>query len=313
MTSPIQIVVLDGQALNPGDLSWAELERLGTCRIHSRSEAADVIARSRDADILLTNKTPLTAEVLAACPHLRGIGVLATGFNVVDVAAARAQGIPVMNVPAYGTSSVAQHTFALLLELARQTGHHAATVKAGRWNPNAGWCYWDTPQLELDGRVLGLVGRGRIGHAVAALGRAFGMEVRVASRTAGRNELESVFRAADVISLHCPLTPETRHLVNADTIAWMKPSVLLLNTSRGPLIDEPALAAALNSGRIAGAGLDVLELEPPPAGHPLVGARNCIITPHLAWATSAARTRLLQVTVENVRLLLAGHPQNVVN
>lgn len=312
MSERPRIVVLDGHTLNPGDLSWDPLAALGECTVHPRTAAADIVARSREADILLTNKTPLTAETIARCPRLRCIGVLATGYNVVDLAAARARAIPVTNVPAYGTASVAQHTIALLLELARRAGDHSAGAKAGRWSAGE-WCYWDTEQVELDGLVLGIVGAGRIGRAVGDLARAFGMDVRFAARTAGRAGLEALFRAADVVSLHCPLTEDTRHLINADTLAWMKPTAFLLNTSRGPLIDEPALADALNSGRIAGAAVDVLSVEPPPATNPLLTARNCIITPHLAWGTSAARRRLLAIAVENVRSFLAGTPVNVVN
>ncbi len=313
MPSLPRLVVLDGHTLNPGDLSWSELESLATCTVHPRTAPGDIVTRSRDAEILLTNKTPLTAETLAGCPKLRYIGVLATGFNIVDTAAARARGIPVANVPTYSTASVAQHAFALLLELVRGAGHHSAAVRAGRWSASADFCFWDTPQLELNGLVLGLVGGGRIGQAVADVGRAFGMEVRFATRRGGRTELESVLRAADVVSLHCPLTPETKHLIDATTLGWMKPSAFLLNTSRGPLIDEGALAEALNTGRLAGAGLDVLSTEPPPAGNPLFSARNCVITPHLAWATSAARARLLKTAAANVRAFLSGHPQNVVN
>jgi glycerate dehydrogenase len=282
MSERLRIVVLDGHTLNPGDLDWSALQQLGDCTIHQRTPAAEIIVRSRDAEVLLTNKTPLSAETLASCPRLRYIGVLATGYNVVDTGAARKHGIPVTNVPAYGTVSVAQHTLALILELARRSGHHAGTVRAGRWTANADWCYWETPQLELDGLVLGIVGSGRIGQAVAALGHAFGMEVRFATRAGGRAELEAVLRAADVLSLHCPLTPETKHLINDETLGWVKPSAFLINTSRGQLIDEPALAAALNNGRIAGAGLDVLSTEPPPADHPLPSVPNCLITPHLA-------------------------------
>ena len=307
-----RIVVLDGHTLNPGDLSWDELAALGECTVHPRTAAADIVARGRDADVLLTNKTPLTAEVIALCPRLRCIGVLATGYNVVNLSAARERGIPVTNVPAYGTASVAQHTIALLLELARRCGDHSAGVRAGKWTASE-WCYWDTEQVELDGLVLGIVGAGRIGRAVGELGRAFGMDVRYASRADGRAGLEALFRAADVASLHCPLTAETQHLINSETLGWMKPSAFLLNTSRGPLIDEAALADALNSGRIAGAAVDVLSVEPPPASNPLLTARNCIITPHLAWGTSAARRRLLAIAVENVRSFLAGKPVNVVN
>lgn len=313
MSSRLRIVVLDGHTLNPGDLSWSALEELGSCSIYDRTPASEIISRSRDADILLTNKTPLQATTLAACPKLRCIGVLATGYNVVDTVAARDRIITVTNVPAYGTASVAQHTFALLLELARGTGHHAGTVRSGCWSSSVDWSYWDTPQLELDGLVLGIVGGGRIGQTVANLGRAFGMEVRFATREGGPAELESVLRAADVVSLHCPLTADTKHLINEETLGWMKPTSFLINTSRGALIDETALATALNVGQIAGAGLDVLSLEPPPADLPLLQARHCLITPHLAWATSAARTRLMRVAVDNVRAFLAGHPQNIVN
>jgi glycerate dehydrogenase len=307
------IVVLDGHTLNPGDLSWAGLEELGDCTIHARTGAADIVSRSQGAAILLTNKTPLSAATLAQLPQLQYIGVLATGYNVVDTMAARARGVPVTNVPGYGTTSVAQHTFALLLELARAAGHHGASVRAGDWSRSPDFCYWNSPQLELAGLTLGIVGAGRIGEAVADLGRAFGMNVKVASRAGGRDELRQVLQVSDVVSLHCPLTPETQHLLNAETLGWMKPTAFLLNTSRGPLIDEMALARALNDGRIAGAGLDVLSAEPPPSDHPLLSARHCIITPHVAWATSAARARLLQVAVENVRSFLQGQPQHVVN
>lgn len=308
-----RIVVLDGHTLNPGDLSWDELSALGDCTVHARTAPAEVAEHSRGAAVLLTNKTPLPAAVIAALPDLRYIGVLATGYNVVDTAAARARGIPVTNVPAYGTASVAQHTFALLLELTNRTGHHAATVREGRWSAQPDFCYWDGSLVELAGLTLGIVGQGRIGAAVAALGRAFGMDVRVATRAGGRTELEAVLRAADVVTLHCPLTPDTKHLINAETLAWLKPTAFLLNTSRGPLIDEAALAAALAAGRLAGAGLDVLSVEPPPADHPLLTAPRCLITPHLAWGAVAARTRLMRTAVENVRAWLAGRPQNVVN
>lgn len=311
-TRPL-LVVLDGHTLNPGDLSWEPLQALADCRIHNRTSAADILARSAGARLLLTNKTPLTAATLAALPDVQYIGVLATGYNVVDVAAARARGIPVANVPAYGTQSVAQHVFALLLELTQHTGAHAASVRAGQWARSPDFCYWENPLIELAGKTLGIVGSGRIGSAVARIAEAFGMTVVFARRAGGRAELEAVLRQSDVISLHCPLTDDTRHLINATTLGWIKPTALLLNTSRGPLIDEPALADALNQGRLAGAGLDVLSTEPPPAGHPLFTARNCLITPHIAWATAAARRRLLTTAVDNVRAFLAGRPVNVVN
>lgn len=308
-----RIVVLDGYTLNPGDLSWREFEALGEFTVHARTRFEDILSRCHQSDIVLTNKVPLSADTLSELPCLRYIGVLATGYNVIDVAAARARGIPVSNVPGYGTMSVAQHTFALLLELARQVGRHGDSVRSGQWSTSPDWCYWHSPQIELSGLTLGIVGAGRIGEAVAALGRAFGMKVQLVTRSGGQEKLRQVLQDADVVSLHCPLTPDTKHLLNANTLAWMKPTAFLLNTSRGPLIDEDALAQALNDGRIAGAGLDVLSAEPPPPDHPLLSACNCIITPHVAWATSAARARLLQIAVENIRGYLNGTPRHVVN
>ena len=316
----MRIVVLDGFTLNPGDLSWDELRLLGDCEVHDRSAPADVVKRAADADIVLTNKTVLTREQILALPRLKYIGVLATGCNIVDVAAARERNIPVSNVPTYGTRSVAQHTFALLLELTQHAGHHAQTVRDGRWTKSPDFCYWDYSLVELDGLTLGIVGLGRIGTAVAELALAFRMNVLAAGSTARPSppglefvELETLFRQSDIVSLHCPLTPQTRNLVNAARLALMKPTAFLLNTSRGPLVDEPALASALDSGRIAGAALDVLSVEPPPADNPLLRATNCIVTPHIAWATRAARSRLMQIAVANVRAFLNGKPANVVN
>jgi len=316
----MNIVVLDGFTLNPGDLDWQELQSLGPCAIYDRTPHAEVLRRAAAAEILLTNKTDLTARTIRDLPELKYIGVLATGTNVVDLAAARARGIPVTNVPAYGTKSVAQMTFALLLELTQHTGHHAQTVREGRWTRSEDFCYWDFPLLELDGLTLGIVGYGRIGRAVSELGAAFGMKVlayhpRACTAPAGVSfvELDPLFAESDVVSLHCPLTPQTANLVNAQRLALMKPTAFLLNTSRGPLVDETVLADALNSGRIAGAALDVLAIEPPRADNPLLTARNCLITPHLAWGTRAARSRLLKIAVENVRAFLRGQPQNVVN
>lgn len=315
----MRIVVLDGYTLNPGDLDWSSLHALGPCEVFDRTRREELPARAHAAEIILTNKTVLSAEHISALPALRYIGVLATGTNVVDLAAARARNIPVTNVPAYGTRSVAQATFALLLELTNQAGHHAQTVRAGRWANNLDWCYWDSPLLELDGLTLGIVGYGRIGRAVADLARAFGMKTLVHSRipvadaAVGNVSLNELLANSDVVSLHCPLTPETKHLINGKTLALMKPAALLLNTSRGPLVDEAALASALSNGTIAGAALDVLSVEPPPAENPLLHARNCIITPHNAWATRAARSRLLQIAVDNVKSFLANSPKNVVN
>ncbi len=325
MTAPAfegkKIIVLDGYTLNPGDLSWDELKSLGDCTLHDRTAAGEVVARAAGAEIILTNKVPLSREVIAQLPRLKYVGVLATGFNIVDTVAARERGIPVTNVPAYGTRSVAQMTWALLLELTQHAGHHAQTVREGRWSRSVDFCYWDFPLVELDGLTMGIVGFGRIGQAVSELAAAFGMKVLAFSRTVPAQvpphmkfvDLETLFRQSDVISLHCPLTAETKQLVNAERLSWMKPTAFLLNTSRGPLIDEQALAAALNAGGIAGAAVDVLSVEPPPANHPLGQAKNCLVTPHLAWATQAARARLMQVAIANVRAFLAGHSQNVVN
>ncbi len=315
----MNIVVLDGFTLNPGDLSWSELESLGPCEVYDRTAPAEVMGRAGGAEILLTNKTELGREHILSLPRLRYIGVLATGTNVVDLAAARERGIPVTNVPAYSTRSVAQTTIALLLELTQHAGHHAETVREGRWARSADWCYWDYPLIELEGLTLGIVGFGRIGRAVGELAAALGMRVlacNAASRPAApfvrAVDLETLFRESDVVSLHCPLTEQTRGLINAERLSWMKPTAFLLNTSRGLLVDEAALAEALNSGRIAGAGLDVLSAEPPAADNPLLQAKNCLITPHLAWATRSARSRLLRIAVENVRRFLQGSPQNLV-
>jgi glycerate dehydrogenase len=314
----MKIVVLDGHTLNPGDLSWAPLERLGKCEIYDRTAPAEVVSRAADAEIVLTNKTVLSREQIFALSRLQYIGVLATGYNIVDVTAARERNIPVCNVPAYGTKSVAQMTFALLLELTQHVGHHAQTVREGRWSKSPDFCYWDYPLVELDGLVMGIVGFGRIGRAVGELARAFGMRTVAFSRSkssaplAESVDLDTLFKISDVVTLHCPLTPETKELVNAQRLASMKPTSFVLNTSRGPLIDEPALAEALNAGRIAGAGLDVLSVEPPVESNPLFTAKNCFITPHISWATRAARARLLDTAIANVEAFLRGKPQNVV-
>jgi glycerate dehydrogenase len=317
----MRIVVLDGYTLNPGDLSWQPLEALGATAIYDRTPPEQAFARAQGADILLTNKTVLSRATIEQLPTLKYIGVLATGYNVVDVDAARQRGISVTNVPAYGTSSVAQMALAHLLNLTQRVGHHARTVAAGRWSQSPEWCYWDYPLVELDGLTMGIIGFGRIGQALARLCRVLGMKVLVCDPRLPKNlprefagvDLDDLFRTADAISLHCPLTPETHNLVNAQRLALMKSTAVLINTSRGPLIDEAALAEALNSGRIAGAGLDVLAVEPPSPDNPLLGAKNCYITPHIAWATRAARQRLLDAAVANVRAFLRGQPQNVVN
>jgi glycerate dehydrogenase len=316
----MRIVVLDGFTLNPGDLSWDELRSLGHCEIYDRTGPGDIVRRAAPADALLVNKAEVRREHLRQLPRLRYIGVLATGTNCVDLTAAREQQIPVTHVPAYGTRSVAQTTFALLLELTQRVGHHCQGIREGRWSRNPDWCYWDGQLIELDGLRMGIVGFGRIGRTVSELAAAFGMRVMVCTRTAQSLpalvhsvDLETIFRQSDVLSLHCPLTVETKHLVNAQHLSWMKPTAFLINTSRGPLVEEEALASALNTGRLAGAGLDVLAVEPPPESNPLLQARNCVITPHLAWGTRAARLRLMGIAVENLRSWLAGEAKNVVN
>jgi len=317
----MKIVVLDAYTSNPGDLSWAPLTALGPCELFDRTPPDLVVERARDAEIVLTNKAVLDARAIEALPKLRYIGVLATGYNIVDVAAARRRGIPVCNVPEYGTASVAQATFALLLELTNHVGHHAQTVRQGRWSASPDFCYWETPLIELAGLVLGIVGLGRIGRAVARIAQAFGMEVQAFDCAVPPGTVEGVrmvaldtlFATSDVVTLHCPLTADNQGLVNAERLAQMKPSAMLLNTARGGLVVEADLARALEEGRLAGAGLDVLCVEPPPADHPLLRAPNCIITPHVAWATRAARARLIQAAAENVRAFLAGEPTNVVN
>jgi glycerate dehydrogenase len=316
----MRIVVLDGYTTNPGDLSWGELEQYGELIVYDRTMPADVVGRAQGAEIVLTNKVPLDAATLAGLPELRYIGVMATGYNIVDVAAAKERGIVVANVPAYGTRSVAQMVFALLLELARHVGHHAQTVREGRWSHGPDWSYSDFPLIELDGLTLGIVGYGRIGREVASLGRAFGMDIVATTRRPPADgekavvflTLDETFARADVVSLHCPLTPETQGLVNRERLARIKSTAFLINTARGPLVDEAALAEALHEGKIAGAALDVLSVEPPPSDNPLLHAPRCLITPHNAWATTAARRRLMGVLEENVAAFLAGRPQNVV-
>jgi len=317
----MKIVVLDGHTLNPGDLSWEGLEALGETAIYDRTPEDQVVARAQGAQVVLVNKVSLSRETLDQLPDLRFIGVLATGYNIVDVEAAAERGIPVCNVPTYGTQSVAQMAFAHILNLTQHVAHHAETVKAGRWAESDDWCYWDYPLIELMGLTLGVVGYGRIGRQSAAIGKALGM--RVIAHDAYVEDsgdadiamvgLETLLRESDVVTLHCPLTPETEKLMNAERLALMKPTAFLVNTSRGPLVDEPALAQALNEGCIAGAGLDVLGVEPALPDNPLLTAKNCYITPHIAWATASARRRLMGTAVENVRAFTQGRLQNVVN
>jgi glycerate dehydrogenase len=310
-----RLVVLDGHTTNPGDLSWAPLEALGELTVHGRTPREQVAERIAAADVVLTNKTRLDTEALAAAPRLRGIAVLATGHDVVDGGAARRLGIPVCNVPEYGTASVAQAVFALLLELTNHTGHLAVAVRQGRWSSSPDFCFWDEPLVELAGLTFGVVGHGRIGDAVARIARAFGMEVLSHRRQAqpGDVDLDTLLAQSDVVSLHCPLTPHTLGLLNAERLARLRPGALLLNTARGALVEEEALVDALQIGHLGGAALDVLCVEPPGPDHPLLSAPRCVITPHVAWASRAARRRLIDATAANVVALLAGSPIHVVN
>jgi glycerate dehydrogenase len=318
----MKIVVLDGHALNPGDLSWEGLRAFGELQVFDRTAEDQIGARAHDAEIVLTNKTELSAQTLRQLKKTRYIGVLATGYDNVDVRVARELGITVTNVPTYGTASVAQFTFALLLELCHHVGLHSEATRAGEWSRSEDFSFWRTPLIELAGKTIGILGMGRIGWRVAELAVAFEMRV-VAADEVKRPvpawpgfrwcEVDELLADADVVSLHCPLLPQTQGIINAKSLAKMKPSAFLINTSRGPLIVEQDLADALNSGRIAGAAVDVLSSEPPTSDNPLLRAKNCIVTPHIAWATKEARTRLLEAAVSNLRAFLDGHPANVVN
>ena len=312
----MKIVVLDGYAANPGDLSWAPLEALGELTVYDRTPADQIAARIADAELVLTNKAVLSRELIAGAKKLKYIGVLATGYNVVDVAAAKELGVVVTNIPAYSTDSVAQLVFALLLEICHNVGHHSQAVHAGRWSANADFCFWDTPLIELAGKTMGIVGYGRIGHKVAEIARCFGMNVIAWTRTPRDPEcvsLDELLSRSDVISLHCPLFPETKNLINRDTIAMMKDGVILINTSRGPVVNDADLREALESGKVYAAGADVSTVEPIPADSPLLGAKNMFLTPHIAWATFEARERLMDIAVKNVEAFLAGTPVNTVN
>jgi len=314
------IVVLDGFALNPGDLSWEPLAALGELKVYDRTSNEKVLDRARNAQLVLTNKTLLTGDTLESLPELKYIGVMATGCNVVDLQAARRRAITVTNVPEYGTSSVAQMVFAHVLNLCQHVDEHGQSVSRGAWAKSPDFCYWDFPLIELAGLTMGIVGYGRIGRAVARLASAFEMHILVNDIATPTDlvgdvksvELDTLFRRSDIVSLHCPLTLQTENLVSRQRLKLMKPSSFLINTSRGPLVDEQALVEALDSGLIAGAGLDVLEQEPPAADNPLFAARNCYITPHIAWATASARERLMRIVVENVKAFLCRSPQNIV-
>jgi glycerate dehydrogenase len=316
----MKIVILDGYTLNPGDISWAGFETLGDITVYDRTPPDKIIERSENAEIILTNKTIVNKKTLEQLPKLKYIGVLATGYNIVDVKVANEKNIIVTNIPSYGTSSVAQMVFALLLELTQNVGYHSNSVQKGRWSESEDWCYWDKPLIELDGLTMGIIGFGRIGKAAAKIANAFGMNVIANDAVTIESppdwikivDQETIFRESDVISLHCPLTNENKEFVNSKKINLMKKSAYIINTSRGLLINEEDLAHALNGKRIAGAGLDVLSKEPPDETNPLLTAMNCIITPHIAWATKAARQRLMNIAVENLETYLEGKAQNVI-
>lgn len=310
----MKIVALDGYAANPGDLSWDELRTLGDCTIYDRTAPEQVLERAQDAEIILTNKVAITAQHMALLPALKFIGVLATGYNIIDVDAARERGIIVTNIPAYSTASVAQMVFAHLLNIVQQVKHHADEVRRGRWTANADFCFWDTPLIELQGKKIGIVGLGNTGYSTARIAIGFGMEVCAYTSKSHfqlppeikKMELDDLFRECDIVSLHCPLTADTRELVNARRLSLMKSTAILINTGRGPLVNEQDLADALNNGRLFAAGLDVLSQEPPRADNPLLTAKNCYITPHIAWASHEARERLMSILLDNVKGYLSG-------
>ena len=314
----MKIVVLDGYGLNPGDLSWSGMEALGELTVYDRTSPSELLERSEGAEVLITNKTLITAENMAELPNLKYIGVLATGYNVVDIDAAKARGIVVTNIPAYSTNSVAQMVFAHVLNITQRVGYYANENTQGRWTNNADFCYWDTNLVELDGKKMGIVGLGNIGKATARIALAFGMEVLAYTSKEQKDlplgvkkvTLDELFAESDVLSLHCPLTPDTKEMVNAERLRMMKQNAILINTGRGPLVNEQDLADALNEGRIAGAGLDVLSVEPALANNPLLSAKNCFITPHIAWATKEARTRLMDIAVNNLKSYQKG---NIIN
>ncbi len=317
----MNIVILDGYAENPGDLSWSGMEELGQLTVYDRTQVEDIVSRIGDADAVIVNKTPLSADIFAACPSIRYVGVLATGYNVVDIEAAGRRGIPVCNIPSYGTAAVAQMTMALLLEICHHAYAHSQAVKEGQWTNGADWCFWNYPLLELAGKTMGIIGFGRIGQAVGRLSKAFGMEV-IAYDSVESEEgdkigayvtIEELYRRSDVVSLHCPLFEENQRMINRDSLSKMKDGVIILNTSRGALIDETALAEALDSGKVFGAGLDVVSVEPVREDNPLLSCDSCIITPHIAWAPKESRQRLMDIAVDNLKAFCQGRAQNVVN
>ena len=316
----MKIVILDGFTANPGDLSWKGLEELGMLTVYDRTRPEETVARAAEANIVLTNKVIINREMMAQLPQLKYIGVLATGYNVVDIEAAHERGIIVTNVPAYSTESVAQMVFAHLLTVTNRTEHYAIQNRSGRWAASPDFCYWDFPLMELAGKTIGIVGLGNIGHRVAEIALAFGMKVKAVTRKSQEQlpagiekaDLQTLLSSADVLSLHCPLTTNTRHLINADTLRLMKPTAILINTGRGPLIDDQAVANALQEGLLGAFCADVLTTEPPSSNNPLLSQPNAFITPHIAWASTEARTRLLQIAIANVRAFASGKPQNTV-
>ena len=318
----MKIVVLDGYTLNPGDISWEGMEAFGEVTVYDRTKAEDVVERIGDAEVVYTNKTPITKETMDACPGMKFIGVLATGYNIVDVAAAKEKGIPVSNIPTYGTAAVSQFAIALLLELCHHIGEHSDAVKAGEWTSNPDWCFWKYPLVELAGKNMGIIGFGRIGQDTGKIAQALGMKVlaydafkrpELESDTCKYVDLDTLLAQSDVISLHCPLFPDTEGIINKDTIAKMKDGVMIINDSRGPLIVEQDLRDALDSGKVAGTALDVVSTEPIQMYNPLLGAKNVILTPHIAWAPKESRQRLMDIAVDNLKCYVDGKPQNVVN
>ena len=321
----MKIVVLDGYTLNPGDLSWDGFNALGDCTVYDRTSLTDeteIVSRIGDAQIVITNKTPVTKSILDACPNVRYIGVLATGYNVVDIDAAKSKKIPVTNIPTYGTQSVAQFAFALLLEICHRVAHHSQAVHEGRWEAQPDFCFWDFPLIELAGKTMGVIGYGRIGQATGKLAQAFCMKVIAfdAMREVGTKlgdctfvELDELFATSDVIALHCPLFPSTQGIICRENIAKMKDGVIILNNSRGGLVVEQDLRDALDSGKVYAAGVDVVSTEPIKGDNPLLGAKNCFITPHISWAPKESRARLMNIAVDNLKAFLDGKPVNVVN
>ena len=317
----MKIVILDGHTENPGDLSWSGFEKLGNLTVYDRTPEDQIIKRIGDAEIIITNKTPMTASILDACPSIKYIGLLSTGYNVVDTEAAKGRNIPVSNIPTYGTSAVAQFTIALLLEICNRVGHHSETVKNGKWENCPDFCFWDHPLIELSGKTMGFIGFGRIGQATGKIAKAMDMEIIACDEhptaegkaLAEYVSLDELFKKSDIISLHCPLFQTTEGIINKDSIAKMKNGVIILNSSRGPLIVEQDLADALNAGKVYAAGVDVVSEEPIKGNNPILKAKNCFITPHIAWAPKESRQRLMDIAVANLKAFIDGAPQNVVN